>query len=155
MWEASFHGCCTRPVSLGLNISTQETLTSMCIHIRECLDCWALWSGPVPRHPLPAGKPGWGLLWGAPPLVFQLISPRSLNKDKKKKKKCQCYCLCCLKTQNVIYENTVFENGLMIPLRKSAKTGMQSFTQKQSLKVESNAVLQESDTRRITPTLFF
>lgn len=87
MWEASFHGCSTRPVSLGLNISTQETLTltSMCVHIRECLDRWALWSGPVPRHPLPAGKPGWGFLWGAPPLVFQLISPRSLDKDKKKK----------------------------------------------------------------------
>ena len=90
MWEASFHGCSTCPVSLGLNISTKETLTltSMCIHIRECLDRWALWSGPVPRHPLPAGKPGWGFLWGAPPPVFQLVSPCSLDRDKKKKKKC-------------------------------------------------------------------
>lgn len=43
MWEASFLDCSTGPVSLGLNISSQEvlTLTSICILIRECLDGWA------------------------------------------------------------------------------------------------------------------
>ena len=57
MWEASFHDCSTGPVSLGLDISSQEvlTLTSICILIRECLDGWALRSGPV-LPPAAGGK---------------------------------------------------------------------------------------------------
>lgn len=85
MWEASFHDCSTDPVSLGLNISSQEvlTLTSICILIRECLDCWALRSGPV-LPPTAYGKARAGIPGGAPPQVFQFISPHQLDKDKTK-----------------------------------------------------------------------
>lgn len=149
MWEASFHDCSTGPVSLGLNISSQEvlTLTSTCILIRQCLDGWALGQA-LSCHPQPAGKPELGFLWGAPPQVFQFISPHSLDKDKTKNVS---VLLSVLSRDSECYlRKYCFENGLMLPLRKSAKTGTQFFTEKQSLKVESNAVLHESDTCKIT-----
>lgn len=122
MWEASFHDCSTGPVSLGLNISSQEvlTLTSTCILIRQCLDGWALGQA-LSCHPQPAGKPELGFLWGAPPQVFQFISPHSLDKDKTKNVS---VLLSVLSRDSECYlRKYCFENGLMLPLRKSAKTG--------------------------------
>ena len=76
MWEASFHDCSTGPVSLGLNISSQEvlTLTSTCILIRQCLDGWALGQA-LSCHPQPAGKPELGFLWDGHRRAIPLLIP--------------------------------------------------------------------------------